>query len=317
MPTMTEQPHKTLLDREAAKAQISEHFGSQLDALRDVVNYGSNLIFRAFTSSERDMAAIVACFVFLKQIVAMTDAIESLLREGAGHSCHLPARGAFEASLYLQYVIQNDSSRRAYRYYAADLRDQASWARKLTPGTAEADELGALQKSIGITTPFEPEAIDVAKATLDEVDRILRQPNLAAANADLEAAKKKKGRGNPNWYGLEGHNTLRKLAIHLGRLVEYETFYSRGSQVIHTGTYRDHVRFINQELHVHPIRHVIDFNGLMQVVFAVTVGSYRRVIERYRSGETEAFTRKYLSDWKEAFMDLPTVKYEFSPTLRV
>lgn len=313
---MREQPHQTILDRDATKSQIAKHFSSQLEVLRDVVNYGSNLIFRAFTSSERDMAAIVTCFVFLKQIVAMTDAIESLLREGSGHACHLPARGAFEASLYLQYVLEDDSSRRAYRYYAADLRDQASWARKLTPGTAESEQLRVMRESIGSTEPFDDKALEAARATLEEVDRILRQPNLAPVNAEFDAARGRRNR-DPAWYGIDGHTTLRKLAIHLGRLVEYETFYAKGSQVIHTGSYKDHVRFIDSEPHVHPIRHVIDFNGLMQAVFAATVASYRRVIERYRSGEVDAFTKKYLSDWREGFMNLPTVNYKFNPIVRL
>lgn len=313
---MRETPHQTLLNRETTRVQISKNFGPQLDVLRDVVDYGSNLIFRAFASSERDMVAIVTCFVFLKQIVAMTDSIEVLLKEGAGHACHLPVRSAFEASLYLHYIVEGDSAKRAYRYYAANLREQANWAKKLTPGTPESEQLQALQESVGISTPFPSEVLEAATASLEEVERILRQPHLATAEAELAAAKKR-GNRHPSWYSMEGHTTLRKLAIHLSQLVEYETFYARGSQVIHTGSYRDHVRFVDQEIQVHPIRHVMDFTGVMQAVFAVTVATYRRVIVRYRSGEIDAFTTKYRNDWQKVFMELPTVKYEFNATVRV
>ena len=283
-------------------------------ALRDVANYGSNLIVRAFVSSPRDMAAIVACYVFLKQIVAMVDAVHVLLSEGAGYASHLPARSAFEASLYLHYVIENDSERRAKRYYVADIREQKGWARKLIAGTPEAEELEELRKSIDVESFLgDPESTSVANSMLQDAARVLGQPELLAIDAEFDAIRRGRKR-DVAWYALDGIPNIRQLAKHLGRLAEYETFYSRGSQAMHSGTYKDHVRFIDNQLHAIPIRHIMDFNHLIQSVLIVAVSSMRRVVERYRSGEINDLNRRYLTEWREAMMHTPTVNYKFNAT---
>jgi len=46
---MEEAPHPTLLNRDIPPVLAKQHFGDQLSLMRDVVNYGSNLIARAYT----------------------------------------------------------------------------------------------------------------------------------------------------------------------------------------------------------------------------------------------------------------------------
>ncbi|MHB8814971.1 MAG: hypothetical protein ACYDAE_17100, partial [Steroidobacteraceae bacterium] len=96
-----ETPHKTLLDRDAARKAMAQGFAPQLDMLTDVVNYTSNLIPRAYERSERKLRDVIVCFVLLKQFASMLDAVEVLARVGAIHAALVPARAAFEASLYI------------------------------------------------------------------------------------------------------------------------------------------------------------------------------------------------------------------------
>src|SRR5690349_613502 len=110
-----EQPH-ALLDREAAIRDVARALGKHLELLRDMTNYGSNLVVRAYHSSPMGMSDLVVCGVLLKQVVAMLDSVEVLLSAGTAHGAHLPARAAFEASAYLEWILVSDSDRKARCY---------------------------------------------------------------------------------------------------------------------------------------------------------------------------------------------------------
>lgn len=309
-----EQPHATLFNRETAKQQISDNLSQQLNVLQDVANYGSNLIVRAFVSSDRNMPAIITCYVFLKQVVSMVDAVEVLLSQGAGHAAHLAARSAFEASLYIDYILEGDSELRANRFYVADIREQQRWARMLVSGTSEAAALDELRKSIDAgSLSGDPVHSATAAAMLSESDRVLGQKGLAEIVTQFEAARGRR-KYDVQWYSLDGLANARQLAKYLNRLAEYEIFYSRGSQVMHTGTYKDHVRFVDGQVHATPIRHVLDFSHLVHHVLIVALHSYRRVVERYRSGEVNALAEYYRKNWQQAMLQPPKINHEFTPT---
>ena len=97
---MREIPHQGILNREESQAVVEKRLTKQVELLQDLANYGSNLVIRAYDSSPKKMAEIVVCGVLLKQVVAMIDASEVLLSAGCSHATFLPARTAFEASIY-------------------------------------------------------------------------------------------------------------------------------------------------------------------------------------------------------------------------
>ena len=50
---LREQSHPAILDREGVIADAKKHLTPWLDLIRDLVNYGTNLIIRCVNSSER------------------------------------------------------------------------------------------------------------------------------------------------------------------------------------------------------------------------------------------------------------------------
>lgn len=306
---MDDQPNLDLLNRDSTKAVIATNVGAQLVAIRSLVDYGSNLIPRAIGVETKSIGVTVAIGVFLKQVVAMADAVEVLLAEGSVFACHLPARGAFEASLYLDYVLERDADRRARRFYVADIRDQLAWARKGIPGTLEAAAHVSLQQQFGAAAAS-PETQRVAEAAHAEMLKILDQADLKPINAEF-TEKRGKARFDPSWYSLDGIRTVRALAEHLGRLPEYEAFYSRGSQVMHSGTFRDHLIPIGSKIALAPIRHVSDMSALLRSVFVVTLGSYNKVVAAFLPHELEATREKYVRKWRPAFMGMPDFKFKY------
>ena len=79
---MQETEFRPLMDRENVVADCKRAYGAQLEMLRDLVNYGTNLIPRCFTTSDKELKDAVIIGVLLRQVVAMLDGIELLTFSG-------------------------------------------------------------------------------------------------------------------------------------------------------------------------------------------------------------------------------------------
>lgn len=312
---MDDQPNLKLLDRDYTKGVVRGHLAPQLTALRSLVNYGVNLIDRAFDEkTEVGMAKLISVGVFLKQIVAMADAVEVLFGEGAMYACYLPARGALEASLCLEYILERDCETRALRFYVGDLRSQLQGARMVIPGTHESEELAKLDQTLGHVadrTGMEAAARELATS----IERVLSQPGKQAIDAEFT---KRRGKSpyDPKWYTIEKGSSiqsLRGLAKHLVRLAEYEAFYGRSSAIMHAGTYRDHLNVQDGgKTALVPVRHIGDTHHLLRQIFMVTLGSYHQVIRTYASDELPGARDLYNTKWRAAFMEMPELNWEYS-----
>ena len=308
---MQEVPHPAILNRDEATKVALKHFTKQLALLRDLANYGSNLVVRAYDSSPKKMTEVVVCGVLLKQIVAMVDAVEVLLSSGCSHAAHLPARTAFEASIYADWILAGDSELKATRYMVGNYRDERTWTSRAVAGTAEEVAFTSIAKSMGVDIHANRPTLGAEAAVrLAEVNRILLQPEFAPVDLAYTAARGKR-KADPEWYELDGLKSIRQVANAVGRLVEYEFFYSKGSQVTHTGSYKDHVRFASGQVRFKPIRHLESINFLLNFVVSIALGTYRKLLTRYRPGEMPALTKKYLNDWREPFQNVTSVKYAF------
>jgi hypothetical protein len=308
---MQEKPHPAILDRDATRAKVEEHFSSQMNLLRDLANYGSNLVVRAFESSPKKMTEVIVCGVLLKQVVAMVDAVEVLLSSGCGHAAFLPARTAFEASVYADWIMIADSERRATRYLVANYRDERLWATRTIPGTAEEQAMSRISALLGFNIQRNrPNLAAESTKHLAEINRILDQAELKPIDQEFDTARGRRPR-DPEWYELDGLKSIRQVAEKVGRLPEYTFFYSRGSQVTHTGSYKDHILFREDQVRFIPIRHVSQLNMLLNFVGSCAFSTFRKILERYRPGELGAFAKKYCEDWREPFQVVKEVKYNF------
>jgi hypothetical protein len=308
---MPEKPLAGILNRDEATKHAQEHFGDQVALLRDLADYGSNLVFRAFNSSAKDLPSVIACGVLLKQVVAMLDAVYTLVAAGTVHAAFLPARAAFEASMYLDWLLFSDTERKATAYIVSNYRDERLWVARVTKGTSEEAVFDSISKSIGLDIHARrPLLAADAQKHLAEVNRILTQKAFAAMDKEFDQVKGKK-KYDPEWYHLCGAKSIRQVAQQVGRLAEYEFFYSKGSQITHTASYKDHIRFTKGQVQFKPIRHLQGIDQLLNFVVGITVRSYQNTLKYYRPGELPAFSEKYIEDWRKAFMSVKSVNYTF------
>lgn len=303
-------PLDSLLDLAEPEAMVTKHFAPQLALLRGLANYGSNLVLRAYNSSECRTAEVVACGVFLKQIVSMIDAAEVLASKGCVYAAFLPARSAVEAWLYLEFLLQDDPEARARAYVVSNYRAERMWSLRAIEGTAEKKRFDEGLSDLDLGDEMSrPELVTAAKVRLEEVQTILAQEELKKTDEKFNEVRGRR-KYDPPWYELFGAKSLREIAVAVGRPSIYQIFYERGSSVTHVGSYKDHIQFKRKQVHFRNIRTLEGLNDLVYCLTVCAFRAYSRVLREYRPGEIDAFMRKYANEWREPFLTMNAVKYE-------
>jgi hypothetical protein len=301
-----------LLNRKSVIADVTRAFPEQIQLLRELTNYGTNLIPRAFGSSNKDLRDVVLVGILLRQVVAMLDAIEVLSASGAVYAAGLQARALFEASIYIEWIMKADAENKAFHYYVHNLRRLRRWALRLQSGSREAK---ALPPAVADLNTFrDPEAVQQAQKTADDIDVILSQPRFAQINAAFDKCARDPAKGDRSWYYPFGKRTIGALITDLGRAEEYTVFYATWSEVTHGSNYGQHVQFGTGKVTFEAIRHLTGFETLFRFSIANAIRSYRAILAEYRPGELGLFSRKYIENWRSAFMQVPKIKYEVKTT---
>ncbi len=308
---MKEKEFKLIIDRERQENDVRKYFSKHIELLIDLVNYGSNLVPRAFDSSEKKLADITVILVLLKQVISMVDAVEVLVSKGAVTQASLQARAAFEASLYIDWMLGDDAIKKAKYYYISNLRSQRLWALRFKTGTQEQETFSKQFEDIEKHLKFDDlsKLQKEAEEELNRVETFLNRPAWIQINGEFEKNKNKKTGAEIYWYKLLGIKSIRMLAREVGRLGEYDLFYSRSSEVTHTASYKDHVRFGSGTVVFEPIRQLRDIQFVLKFTTITTIATYKSVLKHYRYGELDSFGHKYKSDWRDAFLNIPPVSY--------
>jgi hypothetical protein len=109
--------------------------------------------------------------------------------------------------------------------------------------------------------------------------------------------------------------SLKELAKDCGKLSQYQTFYASWSETTHGTAYGPHVQFdANGTVHFEALRKLTKFPELIRTSVAFAFNAYRLVLNEYRDGELPAYGRKYIENWKKAFMEIPRVNYSINHT---
>lgn len=311
---MPENEYKEILDREKHVKDVTEHFTPQIDLLQDLTNYGSNLIPRLFVSSDKQLVDIIVIGVLLKQVVSMIDGAELLVAKAAIHAAQLEVRAAYEASVYIEWILKSDSEKKAKCYYVSNLRNERLWALRSMEGTEEKEKFTAITEEINFDIHKErPEITDEAQQHLEQVNKILAQDTFKDVDAEFEAIKQKdRLKREPLWYRPMKIYSIRQIAREVSRIAEYDLFYSIGSQVTHSSSYKDHITLKEGKVYFKPIRYLEKLGTLLNFLVSTTIRTYMKTLEQYRPGELPAFRDKYANDWRNAFRGIKNVNYNIT-----
>lgn len=309
---MEEKEHQAIIDRATSIRHVYENFTPILSVFRDVVNYGSNLIPRCYVSSKRMLEDAILIGVLLRQSIAMFDAIEILLSNAAVYPCHLQIRVLFEASLYLEWMLQEDTEKRAKYYYVSNVRKERIWAMRTQNGSTENVSYGKTMEGFGdLFSDTSKRLSDKGQEYLKDINRILAQTSFSVVDKEIEAYRaKRKTPYDPPWYAPLGPRSVRQIAVALKRLHEYEAIYTPSSEAMHSTSQRANVSFSQGKIQFSPIRYLSDIDSIVRFSMSTILKIYKDVLGHYREGELASFGKKYDNDWREAFMDIPSVEYK-------
>jgi hypothetical protein len=292
---------------------MEEHFKPQSDLLVDLVNYGANLLARCFTTSAKGLPEVVVIAVLFKQILSMLDAFEILFTSGSIYPAHLQSRAIFEATLYADFILKADSEKRSKYYYVANMRGDREWALKCVKGTKQKESFDQLVSQFNKDlvekyAQFEPELAKQAETIL----KALQGKSYKEVNDAFEKEIKKKNLPHePSWYVPLGFGSVRQIAREVDRLHEYETFYNFDSEVMHASNFKRHIKLSANKL---TFEHIRTLNGIRDS-FLTTVSTilsiYRKMLTTYRPDEIKLFNQKYKDKWREPFLGISSVNYNY------
>ncbi|MGD1120234.1 MAG: DUF5677 domain-containing protein [Dehalococcoidales bacterium] len=304
---------KQLLDRKKNIDDVNTYFHDHIDILIDMVNYGSWLIPRAYDSSKKDMEAAIVIGVLLKQVITMIDSVEIQISNASIFPAFLQSRAAFEASLYIDWIIKEESGKKANYYYVFNLLDQRKWALRLIKGTAQQQKFQNDIKELIIFSKLDfDKDKELANKQLEEINKILNQPVFKQIYEQFEVIYKK-GKREPNWYTpILQNGSLGIIARAVGRYPQYLFYYDKGSKVMHSSSYTDHIKFSKKDNKIifEPIRYLNDIDYLFRYSMQMIVHTYSSIIKKYRAGEVNNYIKKYTKDWRNYCLNIPGVNYK-------
>jgi hypothetical protein len=319
---MSDNPHKEIYGCDEAQVFVKEELSAPIDFLQNLANYGSNLIPRCYVSSERTLTDTVLIGSLLKHVVCMLDGIIVLLRQGAVLPSELQLRSLFEAHVCIQWILKDDSEKRAKQYFVWHWRRQLDWTRAVMEGTKENNRIKTAFKSemgIAYIAGLKGRENEV-KAQEKKLLEMLNSQEFKAVNDEFERLrtenKGKRSKHDRNWYSLfSGPHNFRELCERLAIEGEYDIFYSSSSEVTHATTQMEMITHHGKEITFEPIRNLEGFDQIVRYSATLIFRTYRMILQKYRPSEVaDNFPRKYRSEWREPYFKIPKVIYNKGKT---
>ena len=306
---MQENANKKILDREKA-ADFGKKISEALDSLQDLVDYGTHLLLRCYTSSDKSLKDVVALFSLFKNALSMADATEIMMRQGVTRPSLLQIRSLFEVSVTLQWVLQESGDERARTYHVANLRRQRLWASRYLPGTDENEAFRDFWNTVGERT-LSPGRENEIRTQIAELDKGLSRLSMCDLNKKFEAFYQRNKR-EQDWYKILGVRSFWEIAKDVGRTAEYSVIYVAGSETMHGSTYRGQVAFDGPEIITDPLRSPEEIDFTLTTTMVLTLNMLRSTLEHYRPDELENLSRKYVKDWNFPLRRIPKITVEQS-----
>lgn len=313
---MAQEPHPQILERRTYEEIIQKHYSPIVSLLDEVANYGSQLIATSFEASEKKLHDAVVIAVLLKHIVSLLDAISILVAKSAVTASHLPLRAILENSIYIRWILKENTSFRASAFYYWDIKDQLSWARSLKKGT---DEHARFTAAVADAPWFK--MADIERVKIDQTISILEQkltaPELVEAHRRYERLRKEKKK-TKDWYSLDGVGNLREMAAATEMSALYKVFYAGFSKANHGGPISRHISIHkDKRMLFEPIRNPVDWDQVVRIGLTLSFQTYRTIITHYCPQELERFNKLYLAEWGQRFRAIGKVEqrdgtYHFS-----
>ena len=195
-----------LLDPAFASHEAQRCLPDQIALLQELRDHLRDLIKRAFGEHKDSVHDLVVIGGLSKQALVALDGLCICLEAGAAHAGHIQARAQWEATLFVEWILQNGRERWGRQYYVADIRRERNSTRRAIIGTPENAAYQELWRETYEKEPneFSEEFVKKASEHLAEIDRILARPIYSTINLEFEESVKKRDGREPDWWFQPG-----------------------------------------------------------------------------------------------------------------
>lgn len=287
-----------LLDPPFARTLVDQHLQRQVQALRDAVTYGSNLLLRLFKASWTDAGEAAGLGGLTRHAIMMADAASLALEGGAVPAATAIARGVVEARIGIAWMLRQGVTRWGRQFYVSTLRAERRWYRRLLAGTSEHLEyVAAHQQAYGEAPSIIDSDIIDATDVVGTIDKLLVLKEYVEINGYFEAvlqrsADRQHRASEPEWYraGPGAPNSVANMAERIGLKVEYLNAYRHTTEFSHGVHPHSHVRGLGEgtSAEIVPIRDLGGFGTALNILVANLVCVYKDLVEQYRLDEGRA-----------------------------
>ena len=233
-------------------------------------------------------------------VIELLDGAVVLVAAGAIEPSRLQLRAAFEALLDLEFILESDTTRRAYAWLVVkDVLKRIKTWQKFDEATDAGRQFATLLSSEGGPMPFP--TLD-AKAKGDALQHMLdTDPRWTPAYDEYKRLKQQfpKSRSRPEWFELfDGPvgGGVSTLARHLRHGADYEVLYRHWSARVHGS---DAVQRFKRG-GVVPLRATGELNATMNFVVTFGLRAIRAVIQHYMpEREKELYAQWYVAEVRQ------------------
>ena len=203
------------------------------DALNEIVCFGSTILKAEVDNNEPTETLMTKVF-FFRRTLELLDAIANLLKLGITDTSEILLRSLFETNLGLEYLLKEDSDRRALCYQYCDYARKHHFYSKHRPEHKYYDKYSEEYKR-GLVFKKIPVYPDL-EYKISIAEEWMYRPEHAQIRAEYDSKKKT----DPKWYSLfrgdevkDQLPTVKHLALHLGKFDMYDILYQEWSNATH------------------------------------------------------------------------------------
>jgi len=309
--SIPDKPHERLLDRHLPAVQNKDYLEALDRAFEALLNHCTWVFARCWESCERGVVNEVP-LLLLRHILEMADAIHILCFKSASGPAQLQVRSLFEAVLYLEFMLEEDTERRAIAYAVSSRLWSLRYAKRLLKDSEARKQFVKEVQSDPVVTA---EMLDSWVTTAEGIQSAEDFLNSGVFLPIYQEFKKyKKG---AYWYqALDGKpSNLRELAIHLERGGQFilNDFWSR---TVHPDLLAVHINLEEGEETgtLRTLRDAYRIGDISAITAKLVREAMELVLERCRVDELEGFRKTYASQITPLFAELgPTEVVRLDP----
>ena len=294
---LPQEPHERLLNRHNPRIENKEYHEELDAAFEGLINDATWIFSRVSETAEENLERDI-CLLLLRHMIEMADAVHILLAHASSRPARLQLRSMFEALLYLDFILEGDTTRRAKAYAVGSRLWSLRVGRRMLEGSQAREEFITQVASDPLVTQG---MIDGWVVTVEEVQRA--EEYLESDFFSEVYTKFKEFNRTPPWYrALDGRPTnLRELAIHLNRAGQFvlADFWSRSVHPDLIG-----VQLEDDEKMMRVLRDADQLGNTAQIAARILIWALELVLESFRDEELTSFRARVVNDITPLFAKL-------------